>query len=193
MHPLFNYINNYATNLITEDDFKIIESYFVPKKIKKRQCLLEQGAICKQFAFIIKGAMRKYHTDQKGVEHIVNLYIENWWAGDRESFSFSTPSAYSVDAWEDCEVLLVTRESVAKLTSDFPAFNEMLLKLDERNNISTHRRITSAISGTAEQRYDDFVDCHPYFVNRFPQHIIASYLGISKDTLSRVRKKGLQK
>lgn len=193
MHALFNYINTYASHLISEEDFKIIEAYFIPKKIKKKQCLLEEGTICKHFAFIIKGSMRQYYTDQKGVEHIVNLFIENWWAGDRESFVTSNPSAYSIDAWEDCEVMLLTRENALKLTHECPAFNELVIKLDERNNISTQRRITSAISTTAEQRYADFADCHPYFIHRFPQHIIASYLGITKDTLSRVRKKALQK
>lgn len=193
MLSLFNYINKYASTLISEEDFKIFQSYFIKKKIKKKQFLLEGGEICKHFAFIIKGAMRQYYTDEKGVEHIVNLFIENWWAGDRESFVMSTPSAYHIDAWEDCDVLLITRESVLILIDQFPAFSEMLLKLDERNNIATQRRITSSISFTAEKRYEDFVECHPYFLHRFPQHIIASYLGITKDTLSRVRKKSLKK
>ncbi|TYR32248.1 Crp/Fnr family transcriptional regulator [Sphingobacterium phlebotomi] len=193
MHPLFNYIKEYASTSISEEDFDIFLSHFIKKKIRKKQYLLEDGEICKYFAFIVKGAMRKYYIDEKGIEHIVNLYIENWWAGDRESFVMSTPSIYHIDAWEDCEVLLITRESVLELTQQFPAFNELLLKLDERNNIATQRRITSSISFTAEKRYADFVDCHPYFLHRFPQHIIASYLGITKDTLSQVRRKAFKK
>ncbi|TJY66623.1 Crp/Fnr family transcriptional regulator [Sphingobacterium alkalisoli] len=193
MHPLFNYINRYASSLMSEKEFEGFRSHFSEKKIKKKQYLLQEGEICKYFAFIVKGAMRKYYIDEKGVEHIVNLYIENWWAGDRESFVMFTPSIYHIDAWEDCEVLLITRESILELCHQFPAFNELLLKLDERNNIATQRRITSSISFTAEKRYADFVDCHPYFLRRFPQHIIASYLGITKDTLSRVRKKALKK
>ena len=137
--------------------------------------------------------MRQYYRDEKGIEHIVNLYVENWWAGDRESFVMSTPSAYNIEAWEDCEVFTITRDSTLKLANECPAFNELLLKLDERNNIASQKRITSSISSVAEKRYDDFVECHPYFVSRFPQHIIASYLGITKDTLSRVRKKSLKK
>jgi len=193
MHPLLNYINQYSTTPISEEDFKVFQTYFIRKKLRKKQFLLEEGQICKHFAFIVKGAMRQYYTDEKGTEHIVNLFVENWWAGDRESFAMSTPSAYHIDAWEDCEVFLVTRESSVKLAHEYPAFNELLLKLDERNNIATQRRITSSISSVAEKRYNDFVECHPYFVSRFPQHIIASYLGITKDTLSRVRKKLLKK
>jgi len=193
MHPLLHYINRYSSTSISAEDFKVFQNYFISKKLRKKQFLLEQGDICKHFAFIIKGAMRQYYTDEKGTEHIVNLYVENWWAGDRESFAMATPSMYHIDAWEECDVFLISRESSVKLAHEWPAFNELLLKLDERNNIATQKRITSSISSVAEKRYQDFVECHPYFVSRFPQHIIASYLGITKDTLSRVRRKSLKK
>ncbi|TJZ53757.1 Crp/Fnr family transcriptional regulator [Sphingobacterium olei] len=191
MHPLFHYINQYA--IISEEDFEDIQSYFIPKKIGKKQHLLKEGEICKCMGFIVKGAMRKYYTDEKGTEHIVNLYVENWWAGDRESFVMGTPSVYHIDACEDSELFLISRENTLILRNECPAFNELTLKLDEQSTISTQKRITSSISLTAEKRYEDFVNNHPYFVQRFPQHIIASYLGITKDTLSRVRKKMLRK
>ncbi|MGO1244996.1 MAG: Crp/Fnr family transcriptional regulator [Sphingobacterium sp.] len=191
MHPLFNYINSYAS--ISEDDFEFVLSHFIQKTIRKKRYLLTEGEVCKYFAFIVKGAMRKYYIDEKGVEHVVDLYIENWWAGDRESFSMFTPTVYNIDACTDSEVLLISRENVLKLCNDCPAFNEFVLKLDERHSIATQKRITSSISFTAEKRYTDFVERHPYFVQRFPQHIIASYLGITKDTLSRVRKTALKK
>jgi len=192
MHPLFHYINKYASTLISKEEFKVFRSYFIQKKIRKRQYLLQEGEICKYFAFIIKGAMRQYYIDEKGVERIVNLYIENWWAGDHESFVAFTPSIYNIDAWEDCEVLLITAENTLKLCNEWPAFNQLLLKLGERNIIAAQKRITS-ISFTAEKRYKCFVENYPSFVRRFPQHIIASYLGITKDTLSRVHKKARKK
>jgi CRP-like cAMP-binding protein len=148
---------------------------------------LEEGGVCKYYAFIIKGAMRKYYVDDLGKEHVVDLYVENWWAGDRESYVMLTPSIYYIDAWEDCELMLITNESKIQLCSQLPAFNEFLLKLDEKYNIATQKRITSAISSSAKVRYDDFASSHPEFVQRFPQHVIASYLGITKETLSRVR------
>jgi CRP-like cAMP-binding protein len=192
MQALHNYLNQYASTLISEKDFEIIKSNFIKKRIKKKQYLLQEGEICKHFAFIVKGAMRQYYVDEKGVEHVLNLYVENWWAGDRESFVMFTPSKYNIDAWEDCEVLLITRENTLKLCKQCPAFNELLLKLDERNNIATQKRITSIISSSAKVRYDDFVNCYPEFLQRFPQHLIASYLGITKDTLSRVRRNALK-
>lgn len=191
MHPLFHYFNKYTT--VSEEDFEVILSFFIQKRIRKKQYLLEEGNICKHMAFIVKGSMRKYYMDEKGVEHIVDLYIENWWAGDRESWSMLTPSAYYVDAWEDCELLLISKEIEIKLCAECPAFKEFVLNLGERNHIATQKRITASISFTAEKRYTDFLDRHPRFSQRFPQHLIASYLGITKDTLSRVRQKAIRK
>jgi CRP-like cAMP-binding protein len=193
MHPLHTYLNIYASTLISEEDFEIIKSHFTSRKIRKRQYFLEEGGICKHFAFIVKGAMRQYTVDEKGVEHIVQLSIENWWVGDRESWIMLTPSNYNIDAWEDTELLLITRADTLLLTTQCSPFNEMVRAMDERNNIATQKRITSSISFTAEKRYADFVNSHPDFLQRFPQHLIASYLGITKDTLSRVRKKPLKK
>lgn len=193
MHPLITYIKKYTSTLISEEDFTDFVGHFIHKKIRKKQYLLKNGEICKYMAFITKGAMRKYYLDEKGVEHIVDLYIENWWAGDRESFVNATPSVYNIDAWEDCEVFFLSRENTIKLRNECPAFNEFTFRLDERSHIATQKRITSSISFTSEKRYADFVERHPYFVQRFPQHLIASYLGITKDTLSRVRRKAAKK
>jgi hypothetical protein len=90
-------------------------------------------------------------------------------------------------------LLLITRYDTLRLMKQLPSFNEMVRRMDDRSNIATQRRIASHISLTAEKRYLDFADNHPDFLRRFPQHIIASYLGITKDTLSRVRKQILKK
>jgi len=189
MQALYNYLTTYVSGVISDEDFDNIKSHFTYKQLRKKQFLLEEGEICRSFAFIVKGAIRQYCVDERGIEHTINLFVENWWAGDRESFVTQKPSAYYVDAWESCEVLLITREDTLKLCSQCPAFNELLLKLDERSNIAAQKRITSTISYNAEMRYQEFVENYPFFVNRFPQHIIASYLGITKDTLSRIRRK----
>src|SRR5258708_39731274 len=111
---LFKYINNYASTPLSEKEFEVIKRAFIPKKIKKKHFFLEQGERCNHFAFIIKGAMRQYFIDDKGAEHIVHLGIENWWAGDRESWVMLTPSIYQIDAWEDSELLLITRADTLK-------------------------------------------------------------------------------
>ncbi|NII28473.1 Crp/Fnr family transcriptional regulator [Pseudoflavitalea sp. X16] len=191
--PLLKYINNYTSTTLSESESELIKSAFTLKKIKRKQYFLQAGDVCRYFGFILKGAMRQYLVDDKGVEHIVHLSIENWWVGDRESWVMLTPSNYYIDAWEDTELLLITRADTLKLVQQIPAFSELLRLLDERNNIATQRRIASSISYTAEKRYIDFINSHPDFLQRFPQHVIASYLGITKETLSRVRKQAMQK
>ena len=189
----FDYLKKFSADPLSEDEKALLRQAFIPSKFRKRQYLLQAGNYCKDFAFIVKGSMRMYSVDDKGSEHMVRLGVEGWWMGDRESWVMLTPSLYNIDAWEDTEVLLISRGNSLELIKAVPAFWEMVRQLDERNNIANQRRLTSSISGTADKRYADFIDCYPELLHRFPQHIIASYLGITKDTLSRVRRRLLQK
>ena len=193
MHePLTKYINSFAITPLTSNEVELIKNAFVYKKIRKRQYFLQEGEVCKYAAFIVKGAMRQYSVDDKGIEHIVRLSIENWWAVDRESHVMLTPSPYNIDAWEDTDVLLTTRADLLILSNNIPALREMTSKLDERHAFAAQKRLNAAISMTAEKRYSNLVDTYPEFLQRFPQHIIASYLGITKETLSRIRKQAVK-
>lgn len=188
---LFAYINQYSATQLTDEEKILIERAFQPKKLRKKQYFLQEGDVCKYVGFILKGAMRQYSVDDKGVEHIVHLYIENYWASDRESSIMLTPSRYNIDAWEDTELLIITRAEMLDLMEKIPALVEMIRSMDERNAIANQRRLSSTIGNTAEKRYEEFADNHPQFIQRFPQHILASYLGITKETLSRIRKQSM--
>jgi len=193
MHEsLIHYIGKYSAIPLTEMEIDMIKEIFVPKKIRKRQYFLQEGELCKYGAFIVKGAMCQYTVDDKGVEHIVRLFIENWWVTDRESFLRLTPSAYNIDAWEDCDVLLLTRSDFANRLPSIPAWNETMRKADDNFAIAIQKRMAS-MSLSPEQRYKELINTYPEFLQRFPQHIIASYLGISRETLSRARSHGLKK
>lgn len=187
---LFDYISQYTNLSLTSEEQALVIDAFQPKKIRKKQYFLQSGDVCKYSGFIVKGAMRQYSVDDKGIEHIVHLYIENYWANDRESFTMLTPSKYNIDAWEDTDLLLITRVDMLSLMEKVPALVEMVRLMDERNAIVSLRRLDSALSNTAEKRYEEFVHSHPQFLQRFPQHLIASSLGITKETLSRIRKQG---
>ena len=186
------YIQSYCNSRISSEDVRLLELTFKSKKLRRKQCFLREGEVCKYSAFILKGAMRQYTVDDNGVEHMVHLSIENCWVVDAESWVMCTPSNFYIDAWEDTELLLITRAEAVTLVNDCPAFTEMRRQLDERNHIATQKRINSSISYSAEKRYVDFANRHPDILQRFPQHLIASYLGITKDTLSRVRKKSMK-
>lgn len=189
---LFEYIQKFNSEPITAAEKELYRSAFSPFKLRRKQYFLQEGNRCKHFAFIIKGAMRLYTVDETGTEHIARLGIENWWVGDRESWVMDTPSIYNIDAWEDTEMLILSRPNAIELTS-IPGFSGMMHKLDDKNNMANQRRITAAISASAEKRFTEFAECYPELLERFPQYIIASYLGFTKDTMSRLKSKLLRK
>jgi CRP-like cAMP-binding protein len=190
---LITYFNNYVTTPLTESQIDLIQSVFVPKKFRKRQYFLQEGEVCKHSAFIAKGAMRQYTVNDKGEEHIIQLFIENWWASDRESQIRETPSKYFIEAWEDTETLLVTRKYALDLIDQIPSPSQWIRKMDENNAVATQKRLNAAISLSAEERYHELEKTYPEFLQRFPQHIIASYLGINRETLSRIRSRAMKK
>lgn len=189
MHQnLFNYISDYSKMTITAEEEEMIKAYFRPKKLKKKQFFLQEGDVSKYTGFIVKGAMRQYYTDDTGYDHVINLFVENYWATDRESFLNLTPSAYHIDAWEDTDLLIATRADILDLIKKIPAIDAMIRVMDDRHAIANQKRISTIINNTAQERYEEFVKRHPQFVQRFPQHQIASFLGLTKETLSRARK-----
>ncbi len=190
---LIKYFNSYSTSPLSEKEIESIESVFVHKKFRKRQYFLQEGEVCKHTAFIVKGAMRQYTVDDKGEEHIARLSIENWWASDRESLMKQIPSIYFIDAWEDTEALLVTKAAFIDLIDRIPTLAEWMRNIDVNFAIASQRRLNAAISLSAEERYHDLEKNYPEFLQRFPQHIIASYLGVNRETLSRIRSRGSKK
>jgi len=194
MHEqLINYIAAHAATPLTEEDRNIIYKTFTPKRFHKRQFFLQEGEVCRHLGFITKGAMKHYSVDQKGVEHIVYLTIENWWVSDRESFVEETPSLYFIEAFENTEVLMLSKTDAQKYVYHIPAFRELRSTMDEKHSIALMNRVNDSITLSAEQRYSKFQQTYPDLVRRFPQHMIASYLGITKETLSRVRNQMLKK
>ena len=190
---LIKYFNSYSSKPLADDEIDLIQSSFIPKKFRKKQYFLQEGDVCKYSAFVVKGAMRQYRVDDKGEEHIIKLFIENWWANDRESFMKKTPSNYFIDAWEDTDALIVTKDNLADLIDHLPPLSEWIRTLDTNFAAASQRRLNAAISLSAEERYHDLEETYPEFLQRFPLQIIASYLGINRETLSRIRRRGVKK
>lgn len=186
---LRQYINDYAQTTLDDATFDQVQQAFQYKKLRRRQYLLQEGEVCRYLAFVLKGALRMYSVDEKGNEHIVALAVENWWIEDRESFYMLTPSRFNIDAVEDAEVLLLTNANLQLLMDGVPAITKMQRTMDLRNAIASQRRLHATLTYTAEQRYQEFLDQCPTAFQRFPLRMIASYLGISPETLSRIRKK----
>jgi CRP-like cAMP-binding protein len=193
MESIFNYIESKSGLKLTDTEKAIIESKFKVKKLRKRQYFLQEGDICKQMGFIVKGSARMFSIDEKGHEHIVSFGLESWWIGDYESHYLLTPSKYHVEMLEDTELLVVTYGLFYEMVPDIPAIALTLKAVDRQSFISSQKRLHAAISLTAEERYDELLKTYPAFFQRFPQSMIASYLGISPETLSRIRKNAVSK
>lgn len=194
MHEILrNYINEITGSIISNEEFSYIEKGFTEKLMKKRQFLLHEGTVCKYMAFIVKGAMRQYSIDEKGNEHIVRFGTEKWWMSDRESMLMLIPSKYNIDALEDCELLVATNEQLTMVKDQSLLFLKMAHILDARHSIAYQNRIQASISYTAEEKVLDLMKNYPSFLKRFPQNMLASYLGLSPETFSRIRKQILMK
>ncbi|MBV8252138.1 MAG: Crp/Fnr family transcriptional regulator [Chitinophaga sp.] len=188
MNRFYEYIRHYTAHPVTSQEQDVLQHAFRPKKLRKRQYLLQEGDICRHLSLITKGAMRQYSVDEKGGEHTVQFGIENWWMSDRESFELGSPSKYNIDAWEDTELLQIGYDDWWRLRSEIPAMRILTAEMDKRHAVASQKRIHAAITLTAEERYLEMMKSQPAFIQRFPQNMIASYLGISPETLSRIRK-----
>jgi CRP-like cAMP-binding protein len=190
---LFQYIAAHSSLPLSEADKELIEATLKLKKLRRKQYFLQEGDIGKHIGFVLKGALRSFSIDDKGHEHIVRFALEKWWIGDYESFVMQTPATFHVEATEDTELLLMSYQEQQALREAIPAYGEMMTILEKRGIIAMHRRIHSAIRLTAEERYKELMETYPEFIQRFPRNMIASYLGITPETLSRVRKQALHK
>lgn len=172
---------------ITDEEFEFTKTLFIPKKLRKRQYLLQDGDVCKYTAFVEKGMLRTFTIDEKGNQPILQFSMEGWWVSDLYSFLTNEPSLYNIDALEDCELLLVTKPNWDLLLEKVPAFERFFRILIQNSLIATQRRLMGSMSETAEEKYTKLINNFPGCIERVPQHMIASYLGITRETLSRVR------
>lgn len=185
------YITEKAT--FTEQELELIESVSKIKKLRKRQYLLQEGDVWRFNAFVCKGFVRSYFIDYKGQEHIMNFAPENYWTGDRDSLATELPSKYNIDALEDSEILLIKKTDFEMLCKTIPSFNDLINSIIQKSFVVSQDRIHINIALSAEEKYRNFVSKFPQIANRIPQHMIASYLGISPETLSRVRTNAIKK
>ncbi|MGC4038043.1 MAG: Crp/Fnr family transcriptional regulator [Chitinophagaceae bacterium] len=173
---------------ITEQEEEICRSLFIPKKLRKRQYLVQQGDVSKYTAFVEKGLLRSYTIDDKGAELIMQFAPEGWWIGDMYSSITGEPAEHSIDAIEDSELLLLTTQAHEELMKRAPVFERFFRLLLQNSFIALQRRLRGNITQTAEEKYKNFIRLYPNIAQRVPQHNIASYLGITPESLSRIRK-----
>lgn len=173
---------------LTDEEFEIVKKFFIPKKVRKKQFLLHEGEVCRYVGFVNSGCLRQYTIDYKGSEHIVQFAIEDWWVGDLNSFLSGKPAEFNIDALRDSEILLLEKSAREKLMDSCPKMERYFRILIESNQVANHQRIVDSLSASAEEKYLKFIKTYPKLYELVPQNQIASYLGITPQSLSRIRK-----
>jgi CRP-like cAMP-binding protein len=179
--------------VLAADEAEIVKALFSHKKLRKHQYILQEGEVATHDNFMIKGLARTYRVDEKGQEHILRFTPEGWWAGDMASFLAKTPTLYNVDCLEDTEILRISFSDLETLYEKVPAMNKYFRILYQKSIISFNARVESSLSKTAAERYQEFMTRYPQIHQRVPDHQIASYLGITPQSLSRIRSQSVEK
>jgi CRP-like cAMP-binding protein len=172
---------------VTDNDIKLFRETAIERTMRRKDFLLREGEICRYKAFVSKGFLRTYRTTENGNEHIMQFSPENSWTTDPESLANLTPSVCNIDALELTEVVMWTKKDFDYLFDNIPELKTYTDKLIYRNLHRTRERVFSAISSNAEEKYDEFIKTYPGILARVPLHMVASFLGVSRETLSRIR------
>ena len=178
---------------LTDEEFNICTKFFISKKLKKHQFLLNEGDVCRYIGFVNSGYLREYSIDNKGTEHIIQFAIQDWWVSDLHSFLSGLPATYNIDALQDSEVFLLEKFERDELLNVCPKMEKFFRLLLESNYVASHQRIVDSLGASAEERYLNFINTYPKLFEQIPQNQIASYLGITPQSLSRIRKELSQK
>jgi CRP-like cAMP-binding protein len=186
----FNILLRNISRIITLTDreteyFKTVLSH---RRLQRRQYLLQADDVCRHESYIVEGCLHGYYVDRDGYEHTTFLAVEDWWISDLESFIRKTPATMTIRALEDTEVLQIEQSAHDALCRQVPKFERLFRLLLQNAFIAHQRRILAMISQSAEERYQEFLERYPQLAHRVPQKYIASYLGVTPEFLSRVRR-----
>lgn len=174
---------------LSKDEVERMLAKGIVKKIRKKQFLQQEGEVTHYHCFIVKGLMRAYMMREDGKEHVIRFATSNWWLSDQNSLNTGQPSLFYIDAIEDSEVLLWSKENFDNFLEVMPALKVWSERLLTKSASVSYNRIYTSIGFSAEEKYNDFVRSYPELLLRVPVHMLASYLGVTRETLTRLRKR----
>ena len=174
---------------ISDENLEKFSNAFTLQKVAKKEFLLKEGEICQFEGFVTGGCFKVFHSDQNGTEHTLYFAIEDWWVADVDSFTNSNPSQLNIQALENSEVLLISKQNKEKLYQEIPEIEKLFRIMSQKNLVALQRRMIDNLSKTAEQRYLDFLAKYPKITQRLTNIQIAAYLGVSPEFVSKIRRK----
>ena len=189
--PLLDYFGKMIP--LNKKEKELVGEKFKQHNFAKKQLALQEGKICDHFIFVVKGCLRLFKTDEKGNSHILQFATENYWILDLASFHKRTPSVLNIEALEETTVLRISHEDLLDLYVKAPKFDRIFRVLLENHFMQQQERIGQLFSSTAEERYLSFLEQYSFLFNRIPNRQIASYLGITPEFLSKIRRNLLTK
>jgi CRP-like cAMP-binding protein len=174
---------------ISNEEFSNILSFFETQHVKKKENLMLEGKICRYNYFVLTGALRKFFVNEKGMEQTTEFAIETWWMTDNIAFERKQPTTFYIQAVESSEVLRIDYSSQDKLLATHPKMERYFRFIYQRAYAASQMRIKYLYNFSKEESFYHMQALHPDFVQRMPQHLIASYLGFTPEYLSEIRKK----
>lgn len=173
---------------LKNEEIGFFTAHLTHRKIRRRQYVLQEGDVCRHYTFVNKGCLRLYTVDANGIEHILQFAPEDYWVADIGSFHQEVPTSLYIDALEPTEILQISKPDLISTFETYSTFDRVFRILVENAFVGLQKRVLQNISSTAEERYLTFVKNYPQLVNRLPQIQIASYIGITPEFLSKIRK-----
>lgn len=189
MYPALRQHIEQVTGPLGNEDFDFIAQHFIPLKRRKHQFVVQAGEPVSSDFWVVKGCLKSYFVHDDGKEHILQFATENWWISDYQALFNGTPSATFVECLEDCELLTITRDSRRKLCEASHAMEHFWHTKAKLGYIAQQRRILSLLKNSAQERFEQFAEQYPHLFQRVPKKMIAAYLGVSRETLSRLSDK----
>jgi CRP-like cAMP-binding protein len=183
--PLLDYINRVVA--LTEEEELKLSSLISSRKLLKGQYFLQQGDVCKFSGFVISGCTKTFYVDEEGQEHVIMFSIEDWWTSDMGSYISQNPADFNVQCLENTELIQFSYESQQEMMQEIPKLERFFRIIIERAFVASQKRIVRNMSMSAKDRYLFFRNEYPKIEQRIPQYLIASYLGITKEFLSKIK------
>jgi len=171
---------------LTDDEFAFVASHFTSRKVKKHKYLIQEGDNVRYSYFVVAGLLKLAHTDAKGKEHILLFAMEDWWVSDYRAYFTRSKATMSLDCLEDTHVLCITLDDSDRLLATLPKMEHFFLRKSHFGNIAAQQRILSLLTSSAKERYEQLLTQYPSLIQRVNKTLLASYLGVSRETLSRL-------